>query len=189
MQVIIAALALGLSAIGLCLTIILAWPRLKEFLLRTFGYRLIRISKSSNDRKLAITATVRTKGDGFPLKLWFDITNTERDPVAMESLSFDLGSTLKLASNATRIPGTTNGYQPRYFICTVCDRENNWEDVRKDRCILNPGETTTAYVPIDPAIGEASLTNAINNKVAGVWHYRCHWLDKRATTGEYDDKF
>jgi len=148
----------------------------------------------SNPRKPAITArTMFTDSKvnplTYPLKLHLLVTNTERDPVAIESLSFEIHGSLRLAPNAHAMPGRNdNYYKPRFRVCKAL-KNGKQDDQYEDRCIVEPQKSMLAWVPIDPAIGEAALTAALNSKTAGSWHYKCVWLGDQITSADYEDKF
>jgi hypothetical protein len=178
-QISVAVLALILAAIQ-------AWPKLQSnqflssgailFYLLVFlvivvasrGIHRSTISSKhpdppSNPLKLAITARAMFTDNKdnpltYPLKLHLLVTNTQRDPVAIESLSFEIGGSLRLAPNAHAMPGSTdNYYRPRFRICKVV-KNGKQDDQYEDRCIVEPQKSMLAWVPIDPAIGEAALT-------------------------------
>jgi Predicted nucleotide-binding protein containing TIR-like domain len=101
--------------------------------------------------KPVIEATSRPyRGLKYPLKLWFEITNSNHDPLAIESISFTLGATLKLATNAKKVPGAPRKYKLpyRYLITTGSDSKHP-EEHFSTCCVIPPGETFKSYVPID----------------------------------------
>jgi hypothetical protein len=140
--------------------------------------------------KLVVTATTRFKTDvTYPLKLYLDVANTEREPVAIESISFELSNSFRLQPNVNTLPGTTNQYRPRFRVWQTLNSDGKKVDHYKDRCILEPNETTIAFVPIDPAIGSDALTAAINGKTVGVWRYRCAWFGEQVVSRDYEERF
>jgi hypothetical protein len=141
--------------------------------------------------KPAITAKSKSHPGGitYPLKLYFDITNNHRDPVAIESISFALNGNIRLAPNARKIPGAGNEYRPQFRVWQTLKADGKKEDHYEDRCIIKPGESVNSWVPIDPGIGEATLADAVKNRSAGVWHHRCSWFRQPVITYNYSEDF
>ena len=118
----------------------------------------------------------------FPLKLQFRITNDNMSaPVAIASISFELGPGLRIASNAHPLH-----HKPRFLI----GRGLDGKDIYEDRCIVEPSKSViSCWMPIDPTIGEAALNAAIKGTVAGTWDYRCYWLDRQVIACSYEEEF
>jgi hypothetical protein len=132
----------------------------------------------------AITHKGTAGGKTYPLKMRFDITNNHRDPLAIESLTFDLSDKLRLDTKAPRI-GAGNKYRPRFLVWQTVKADGTKDDHYEDRCIIEPGKSVVSWVPIDPSIGKATLEDAAKSAAAGVWHYRCCWLRQSVITYKY----
>jgi hypothetical protein len=126
-------------------------------------------------------------GKTYPLKMRFETTNNHRDPVAIESLGFDLSDNLKLDPNA-RKSGVGNRYRPQFLVWRTVNADGSKTDHYEDRCIIEPGKSFISWVPIAPSIGKATLENAVKNRTAGVWHYRCCWFRQAVITYNYSEE-
>lgn len=152
--------------------------------------RTITTTPISNPQKLVITPRSRFHPNiTYPLKLYLDVDNTRREPVAIESIAFEISDRLRLQPGIKPLPGTTNHYRPRFRVWQTLNAQGKKDDQYRDRCILEPNETILAFVPIDPAIGEDALAAAIESKTVGVWRYRCAWFGDQIVIHDYKDKF
>jgi hypothetical protein len=117
------------------------------------------------------------KSISYPVKLYLNVTNNHRDPVAIESVSFELGSSLRFA------PGSWT--KPKFRI----GKDDRGEDIYEYSCIVEPNKTMKAWVGIDPNIDDVTVDAAIRNTTAGVWQYRCSWLGKHVVMCDYEQAF
>ena len=99
-------------------------------------------------------------------------------------MGFELHPTLKLAAGFTK--RTVGPYALELFHHKQRDPGGLAKDVTAERIVLEPAATTSAWLPIDPAIGEDELRKAIAAKKCGVWRYRCCWLQERIVTCSYE---
>jgi hypothetical protein len=133
---------------------------------------------------IASSSLAKTNGITYPLKLEFKIKNNQPHPVAIESISFELDSSLRLAPNASGIH-VPNKYRPQFLV----GKAPTGKDTYADRCILGRSESIISWVPIDPTIGKAALDAAIGSRTAGIWHYRCCWLGSRVIVCNCEENF
>jgi hypothetical protein len=119
----------------------------------------------------------------FPLKLNFTVLNPTATPVAFESLAFELEPTLPLDPRARSIPGNS-----KYRLQILTGKTPEGKDIYVDRCVIEPGKSVIAWVPIDPALGQDRLDATIGAVATGTWEYRCCWFGERITVKEYLDR-
>jgi len=147
---------------------------IKEAIERSTWVRLRpTVSASSRSHRAALGG----KGITYPLKLYLNVTNNQRDAVAIESISFALGSGLRYASGSWT--------KPKFRI----GKDDKGNDVYKYSCIVEPGEAIKAWMGIDPSTDDATLEDAIKKTTTGVWQYRCSWFGEHLIMCDFEQAF
>lgn len=150
--------------------------------------KAIKLSDWSKlDLDISVHVPDKIPGLTFERKLWFTVKNQHRYPVCFESLGFELDPSLRLAARFTT--KSSGPYPLALFHHKQSDSIGGTKDITVERTVLEPSATTSAWLPIDPAIGEVELRKAIAAKKCGVWKYRCCWLQDRVVTCSYERDF
>jgi hypothetical protein len=120
----------------------------------------------------------------YPLKLYITFLNHQNAPAAIESLGYAFDRDLPPFPGTGLRPGTRYHYE---FLIG-----KRFEDNRKDkyvpRCVIEPGQQLTTWVPIDPEFGETELNKRAAASKTGTIHYRVTWLGPALSIREFEDK-
>jgi len=105
-------------------------------------------------RTSAITRSSHSPTAIFPLKLHLTFANNSSSAAALEGKEFISHPGIPLAPNASTGGGRI------YGICYFIGRTPDGKDIYQNRCVLDPGASVEAWIPIDPTFGTAAVDAA-----------------------------
>lgn len=144
----------------------------------------IRKSEWAQRRVILKTFSRDEPDANFKLKLYVQFKNNQSIALAIESRGLVLASDILVDPLANHRTG--EGYPFEFYL----GREAN--DPKKDKnvpkCVVEPGQTITSWIPIDPTLGDAALGKRVRSQEAGTLRYRVTWLGDLPTTRYFEDK-
>lgn len=119
----------------------------------------------------------------FPLKLHLTFTNNDGLALCLEGKDFTCDPGVPLAPNATALAG--GSYRVRYFT----GKNPAGLDIYQSKCVLEPGASVNAWIPIDPAFSKAALEAAVRSRATGTLRYRAVWLGEPPSSLHLEEQF
>lgn len=117
----------------------------------------------------------------YRLKLNLTFTNPHGVAVAIESKGFAFATDLRPDPLTKLRPGEK--YKFAFLV-----GQKNAKDLYVPTCILEPQQSVTSWIPIDPAIPDKALEDKINLRQVGTLYYRVIWLEDVPTARMFEDK-
>jgi hypothetical protein len=114
------------------------------------------------------------------LKLNLTFTNPHEVAVAIESKGFAFAADLRPDPLKKLRPGEKHNFG---FLIG----KQGTNDLYVPKCVVEPRQSVTSWIPIDPAIPEIALQDKLDSRQAGTLYYRVIWLDDVPNACMFED--
>jgi hypothetical protein len=144
-----------------------------------------RVTQSTVGVEIKSRSSLAAAGSGltFPLKLHLEFTNTQNTPAFIESKGFTFGPHLRSSPKAKL---TADGRYEFQFYKGV-DPKDPKKEIWEQSILLEPGKTSTSWIPFDETIPKAEVDQRIANRQTGKLKYRLIWHSTPPTAQEVED--